>query len=154
MILRVVLAVVLTTALVTVAAPAVSVAGADRAESTVDRQLTTLASNLGQMVAIDDPTAGRGARHVTALRLPGRTLTSADVTRLRLYGREGVGLASWRVSDGAESSTRLSGVPIRAVGGGSLTLRESGTHRLVFGLDKRANRTVLTVRRPGGDGDA
>lgn len=155
MIFRVVLAVVLTAALLAVATPAMADAGASRADSTMDRRLETLSTDLGTMVETDDPTAGRGARHVVELRVPGRSLTSAAVTRLRFASREGVGVASWRVGDGAETgSKRLAGVPIRGADSGALTLREPGTHRLVFELRSRAGEPVLTVRRLGGESDA
>jgi len=152
-ILRVVLAVVLTGALVAAATPAISVAAADRADNSVDRQLTALAADLETMVETDDPSTGPGARAVVELRLPERTLTSAGVDHLSFHSREGVGVATWRVGDAGTRSTRLAGVPVRAAGG-DLTLRESGTHRLVFGLRSRANGTVLTVRRLGGGTDA
>lgn len=154
MIVRVVLAVTLTTALLAVATPAMSAAGADRADSTMDRQLSALADDLGALVETNDPTVGPGASHVVALRLPDRSLTSVAVTQLRFHSREGVGLASWRVGDDATSHTRLAGVPIRAVDGGALTVREPGNHRLVFELRLRAGEPVLTVARLGGERDA
>ena len=154
MILRVVLAVVLTTALLAIAAPAMADAGASRADSAMHRQLGALADDLGTMVETDDPTVGRGARHVAELRLPDRSLTSAAVTRVHFSSREGVALASWRVGDGTTGHTRLAGVPVRAVGGGALTLREPGPHRLVFRLRSRAEEPVLTVKRLGGESDA
>jgi len=153
-IVRVVVAVVLTAALVAVSMPAVSTARADAADSRIDRQLAALGERLETLVATNDPTAGPGARHVTELALPAGTVTSAAVRRLRIGSREGVGVASWRVGDTSADSTRLAGVPIRAPDGGSLTLREAGTHRLVFGLRLRSGRTVLTVRRLGGGADA
>jgi len=153
-ILRVVLASVLTAALLAVALPAMADVGANRADSTMDRQLGALGEELETMVETDDPTAGRGARHVARLRLPDRSLTSAAVTRLRFASREGVAVASWRVGDNATSRTRLAGVPVRGPGGEPLTLREPGAHRLVFELRARAGKPVLTVRRLGGGTDA
>lgn len=153
MILRVVLGVVLTAAMVAAAAPAMSVGSADAADSTVQRQLDALSGDLETMVDTDDPTGGPGARHVAEIRLPARTLTSAGVARLRFSTRGDVGVATWRVGDDRTGRTRLAGVPIRA-DGGHLTLRESGTHRLAFGLRARSNGPVLTVRRLGGERDA
>ena len=155
MILRVVLSVVLTTALLAVATPAMADAGASRADSAIQRQLGALSEDLETMVETDDPTAGRGARHVATVRLPDQSLTSAAVTRLRFHSREGVALASWRVGNGARhGSKHLAGVPVRAVDGDAVTLREPGTHRLAFELRSRAGETVLTVKRLGGGSDA
>ncbi|MFC6756091.1 MULTISPECIES: DUF7311 family protein [Haloarcula] len=154
MILRVVLAAVLTAALLSPTLPAMADVGANRADSTMDRQLGSLSEELETMVETDDPTAGRGARHVTELRLPDRSLTSAAVTRLRFASREGVAVASWQVGDSATSRTRLAGTPVRGAGGGPVTLREPGTHRLVFELRARAGKPVLTVKRLGGEPDA
>lgn len=154
MILRLVVGVVLTAALVAVATPLMDRASADAADSRLQRQLTALSERLETMVATNDATAGRGARHVTELTLPTRTVTSAGVDYLRLAGRDGVGLASWRVGDAGTDHARLAGVPIRHADGGNLTLREAGTHRLVFALRVRSNRTVLRVSRLGGRTDA
>lgn len=132
----------------------VSVGAADAADSSVERQLDALGNRLTTMLGTNDPTRGPGARHVTELRLPERSLTSAGVTRLRLYSRSGIGVATWRVGEGRTASTRLSPVPLRA-GDGGLTLGEPGPHRLVFELRTQDGETVLTVRRrSGGPGDA
>ena len=154
MILRVVLAVVLTATLLAAALPAMAAAGANRADSSMHRQLGVLSEDLETMVETDDPTVGRGARHVARLRLPDRSLTSAAVTHLRFASREGVAVASWRVGDSATSRTRLASVPVRGAGGEPVTLREPGTHRLVFELRSRAGKLVLTVKRLGGETDA
>lgn len=154
MIVRVVVAVVLTAALVAVSMPAVSTVRIDAADGHIDRQLTALGERLRTMVATNDPTTGPGARHVTELTLPARTVTSAAVTRLRLGTRAGAGVASWRVRDASTDRKRLAGVPIRGTDGGNFTLREPGTHRLVFGLRRQSNRTVVTVGRLGGTTDA
>lgn len=154
MIVRLVIAVVLTAALFAASAPMVSTARADAADSTLQRQLTALADRLQTMVATNDPTVGPGARHVTELTLPARTVTSAAVDRLRLGTSAGVGVASWRVGDAGGDTTRLVGAPIRGADGGNLTLRDPGTHRLAFGLRRQSGRTVLTVRRLGGSTDA
>lgn len=154
MILRLLVAVALTTALVAVAVPAITLGSADRTDGVIERQLTELERELSAMTDTDDPTAGPGARHVTELRLPERSLTTAGVRRLRFHSREGVALASWRVGDSATGKTRIAGVPVQADGGESLTLREAGTHRLAFELQTRANRPVLTVDRLGGETNA
>lgn len=154
MILRLVVGVVLTAALLSVATPMVSVGAADAADRSVERQLDALGDRLSTLVDTNDPTRGPGARHVTELRLPERSLTSAGVTRLRLYSRSGVGVATWRVGEARTASTRLSSVPLRAEGGG-FALREPGPHRLVFELRIQDGETVLTVQRlSGGTGDA
>lgn len=154
MILRLVVGVVLTAALLSVATPIVSIGAADAADSSVQRQLDALGNRLTTMIGTNDPTRGPGARHVTELRLPERSLTSAGITQLRLYSRSGVGVATWRVVEGQTASTRLSPVPLRT-GDEGLSLVKRGPHRLVFELRTRGGETVLTVRRgSGGPGDA
>lgn len=149
MIVRLVIGVVLTATLLAVATPILSVGAADAADSSVERQLDALGDRLATLVDTNDATRGPGARHVTELTLPERSLTSAGVDRLRLYSRSGLGLATWRIRGDRTASTRLSSVPLRPAGG-ELTLREPGPHRLVFGLRTRGGETVLTVRRLGG----
>lgn len=151
MILRLVVGVVLTAALLAVASPMLAIGAADAADSSVERQFQALEERLETMVETNDPTAGPGARHVTELTLPERSLTSAGVSRLRFHSRAGVGLATWRVGDGHTSSTRLAPVPIRS-DGGAFVLREPGPHRLVFELRNQEGETVLTVHRLGDGG--
>jgi len=153
-IFRLLLAVALTTALVATALPTIAAGSADRTDAAIERQLTELERELAAMTATDDPTASAGARHVTELRLPGRSLTSAGVDWLRFHSREDVAVASWRVGDSATGKTRIAGVAVRAGDSGALTLRETGTHRLAFELHSEGNRTVLTVQRLGGERNA
>jgi len=148
-IVRLVIGVVLTASLVAVAAPAMSTASADAADSSVERQVTALSERLERVVATNDPTRGPGARHVTTLRLPARSVTSTGVEWLRFESRGGVGLASWQVSEGQAGTARISGVPLRAPDG-NLTLREPGPHRIVFSLRAGDDGPVLTVSRLGG----
>lgn len=151
MIVRLAIGVLLTAALVAVAAPAMSAASADAADSTVERQVRALSERLQGLVATNDPTVGPGARHVTTLRLPSRSLTSAGVDWLRLDSPEGHAIASWRVSESTTERQRLVGVPLRAPGG-NLTLRDAGDHQLAFRLRSQSGRTVITVRRLGTGG--
>ncbi|MBV0923663.1 hypothetical protein KTS45_05560 [Halomicroarcula limicola] len=145
MILRFALGVALTAALLTVSAPAVSTARADAADAAVERQLSTLAERLRTMVATDSATRGPGARRVVTVNLPEENPTSAAVAGLRFHTRRGIGFASWRVHD-AMHTRRLVDVPIRSAGG-PLWLGDPGDHRLVFALELRDGRRVVTVRR-------
>ncbi|MBX0293475.1 DUF7311 family protein [Haloarcula nitratireducens] len=145
MILRLALGVALTAALLSVSAPALSTARADAADATVERQLSALAERLGTMVAIDSPTRGPGARRVVTVNLPADGPASAAVAELRFHTRRGVGFASWRVRD-ASHTRRLVDVPIRPVDG-PFSISDSGGHRLVFALELRDGRRVVTVRR-------
>jgi len=148
-IVRLVVGVVLTASLAAVAAPAMSAASADAADSSVERQVTGLGDRLERLVATNDPTRGPGARHVTALQLPERSVTSAGVERLRFGNRGSVAIASWQVGGSRTGAARLVGVPLRTPDG-DLTLREAGTHRLAFGLEAGHGGPVLTVHRLGG----
>lgn len=150
MILRIVIGVAISAALVSVTAPALSTAQADSADATVERQLRALSDRLETMVATDDPTTGPGARRTVDIRLPAETQTSENIRELRFHNREGVGVATWRVDDAGGDSTRLVGVPIRPAGD-DLTLAEPGVHRLVFALRLRDGESVLTVRRLSGE---
>jgi len=148
-IVRLVIGVVLTATLVAVATPAMSTVRVDAADSTVERQLTALGDRLQRLVATNYPTEGPGARHVTTLRLPERSVTSARVESIRLENRAGVGTATWRVAGGPPERHRLVGVPFRARDG-NLTLKDTGPHRLAFRFRSRSTGPVLTVRRLGG----
>lgn len=151
MILRLVVGVVLTAAILAVATPMLSVGATDSADSSVTRQVDALSDRLETMVDTNDPTRGPGARHVTELHLPKRSLASAGIATVRIHSRSGVGLATWRVDNEQSTSRRLTSVPIQASGDG-LVLRESGVHHLVFGLRSQEGKTVLRVRRLGSEG--
>lgn len=139
-----------TAALIGAAGPAMSIAGADAAEGSIDRQLTALGDRLDRLVTTNDPTVGPGARYVTTLRVPSERQTSAGIDVVAFRTQSGVGLASWRVRDGSTHHTRLVGVPIRA-GEGNMTLSGSGRHRLVFALRSESGAPVIRVRRVGGE---
>lgn len=146
MILRLVIGVALTAALVSVTTPALSTAQADSADADVDRQLRELSDRLETMVATDDPTAGPGARRVAEIRLPAETQTTETIAKLRFHSYEGVGVATWQVEDAGGDSTRLVGVPLRSVGD-ELVLEESGIHRLAFAFRLQDGEPVVAVQR-------
>ena len=146
MILRLVIGAVLTVALVSVTAPALSTAQADSADAEVDRQLRALSDRLETMVATDDPTTGPGARRIAEIRLPAETQTTAEIVQLRFHSHEDVGVATWRVDDAGGDSMRLVGVPLRPTGG-ELVLEEPGVHRLAFEFRLQDGTAIVTVQR-------
>lgn len=97
MIYRLVLAVAVTTALVGATAPALSIARADAASGTMERQLDELETELTTLVETDDATANGDARRAVTIRLPVRTYTNAGVSQLQFAERAGVGIATWTV---------------------------------------------------------
>lgn len=145
MILRVVVAVALLTALVAASEPAVSTARADAADGAIERQIAALTAELRSLIATDDPTPQGDARRIVEITLPARSLTSAGVDRLRFYERGGVGVASWRIGT-QRHSERVAAVPIRSSADAGV-LREAGSHRLVFSLRLSNGSRALTVDR-------
>ena len=143
---RLVLAAVVTGALLAVSTPAISAAGVERTDATLERQLGALSDRLEHLVAADDPGQGASARVVATLRLPGRSLTSAGVERVAFREREGVGVVTWQVGAGHRGRHLLVDAPLHPVGG-ALTLAAAGTHRLAFELTGRDGAPVVTVRR-------
>lgn len=150
MIVRLVLAAVVTGALLAVSTPALSAAGVERTDAALERQLGALSDRLEHMVAADDPGEGASARVVATLRLPRRSLTSAGVERVTFRERGEVGVVTWQVGTGHRGRKLLVDAPLRPVGGG-LTLAATGPHRLAFELAGRDGDPVVTVRRLAGE---
>lgn len=149
MIIRVLLAAVVTAALLAVSTPAISAAAVERSDATLERQAEELSDRLERMVAADDPTEHASARLVATLRLPGRSLTSAGVSQVRFRRRSGVGLVTWQVGATHRGSRVLVDAALRAVGN-PLVLRRAGPHRLSFELEGSEHHPVVTVQRLGG----
>ncbi|EMA19298.1 DUF7311 family protein [Haloarcula argentinensis] len=145
MIYRLVLAVAVTTALVGATAPALSIARADAASGTMERQLDELETELTTLVETDDATANGDARRAVTIRLPVRTYTNAGVSQLQFAERAGVGIATWTV-ESRKQTERLVGTPIRTTAATD-RLDEPGTHRLVFVLTRSNGQRILQVHR-------
>jgi hypothetical protein len=147
-IVRIVLAAVTTTALLAASSPALSAARADRADATVERQLSTLSERLSSLAAHNDATPAGAARQVVTLRLPERTVTTAAVDRLTVQTANGSCIATWTVGDRRRGREPLVDVPVRPTDG-ALVLREPGTHRLAFTLTTSGGDPAVVVDRLG-----
>ncbi|MFC6975574.1 hypothetical protein ACFQL1_14415 [Halomicroarcula sp. GCM10025709] len=153
MIVRLVLAVVVTAALIGASMPGVRTVRADHADATVARQLETLSTRLQAMVERDDPTVGPGAQLRADVRLPRRSFTRSRITALSFLSDGDTTVATWRVSDGGRTRRLLVDFPLRTAGT-EFTLRAAGTHRLVFGYRHHNGSRVVTVRRFKSDAAA
>ena len=138
MVIRVVLAVVLTLALMAVSLPAVDDARTARTASSLDAASDRVRSTSERLVATSDPVGGETtARRVVRLDLPTRGW-GARAGRLRLRD----GRVARRVDGGDWHVVR---VPALVVPDGSLVVR--GRTRLVLTHRRRAGRSVVVVRR-------
>jgi hypothetical protein len=145
---RVVLAVVLASALVAVVLPPMDDARREWAATFFTVQVDSIERTADALIATDEPTDGIGARRVVTLRLPARHLTNAGVECVTFapvaagdYGR-----VSWRVHGGRTSSRSLS-VPLATTDDEPLVLDEPGHHRLVLALAGRPGAPVVVVRQ-------
>lgn len=132
--IRVVLAVLLATALVGVSLPALEVGDRTSAATRTHAVATDLATTLTRFAAHNDPIpAGeRGARRVVTVRLPpGVRLHVGQSLRWEAGDRRGQA----RLAPAVETSTEE-----------PMTLR-GGTHRLRLRYVRRASGPVVTVRR-------
>ena len=137
--LRLVLAVAVSAALLGLAVPAIETAGTAHSETRVTDELDRLETTARTLTLRSDATPhGPPARETTTLRLPARTWAHPGVTRLR-FGRNRV---TWRVGDRDPASRTLTG-PLSGPPGG-LVLRDGGRVDLV--LVRRQGAVV--VRRP------
>jgi len=148
-IVRLVLAVALTTALIATALVPLGDARRERASAVVAEQASAIERHGGALLASDDPIDGPGARRTVTLGLPTRTWTSAPVDRLTVQPASDAKPASisWRVAGEQTHVRHLPGVPLASVDGTPLVIRGTGTHRLTLALDGHADEPVVTVRR-------
>lgn len=155
--LRVVVAVALATALLSVTVPALDVAKRDRGSTQIERsveRLTAAVADLRDREAAV-PAGEAGARRVVTVRLPARTWSTAGVEYLAIGGRpdgsSGHAAAAWRVAGGHERARQVSGVRVEGDGArspeGVLVVERPGTHRLELELVERDGRRIVVVRR-------
>lgn len=153
---RAVLAVVLASALLGVTMPALEDARRDRASVAVENELDRLRATANQLDAVDDPTAGPGARRSLTIDLPARQWTSARIDRLTLHPEtaDSPGRASWQVAGGRTVRRALPELSLRTPAGEPLSLSGPGTHELTLTLDGQPGSSVVTVRRLKYDNEA
>lgn len=146
--IRVVLAIVLTTALLGVSLPAIDDARQDHTETTVRTELQRLERAATNLLDTDDP-ADDGARRVVTVTMPARSWADVGIDSVALGpSRTGSGgRLTWAVEGGTRRVRRLPEIPIRTVDGDALAINASGRHRLVLSLDEAQNDPVVTVRR-------
>ncbi|WP_276260894.1 DUF7311 family protein [Haloglomus litoreum] len=135
--LRVVLAVLLTAALLGTGLPAAERAGETRTATRLDGTAARLATAAARLAARNDPTRSGAARRTIRLRVP-------PDGRLRI----GHDTLAWRVDDGAWHRQRPS--PDLVAEHGRLTLAP-GHHRLRLSLRLRYGTAVVGVTPLPGD---
>lgn len=146
--IRVVLAVVLTTALLGASLPAIDDARRDHTDAAIRAELRTVERAATSLLETDDPTDD-GARRVVTVRLPTRSWTDARTEEVTIGpatdGRGG--RFSWTVAGGTRQVRRLAEVPLRTPDGDPVSLTGTGRKRLVLSLDGSSAEPVVTVRR-------
>lgn len=145
--IRVVLAVVLTTALLGVSLPAIDDARRGHTETTVGTELREIERAATGLLDTDDP-AEDGARRVVTVHLPARSWSDAGVDAVTIgQSRAGSGgRFTWSAEGGTRLVRRLPEIPLRTDGGDAVTLDAPGRHRLVLSLDGTRTDPVVTVR--------
>jgi hypothetical protein len=131
-VIRAVLAVALTVALLAAATPAVDEGRTARTATHLDGVTDRIERAARSLLAHEDPARPGvvGARRIVELRLPTRSWTAAGAT-LRIDG--GRDLIAYRVGDGPPRRRTLRGVDLRTPNG-PVILAEPGRHRLVASL--------------------
>ena len=159
--LRVVVAIVLASALVAASVPGVEIAARERTEATLtaeaDRLRTAIADLRNRESAVG---SNAGARRIVTVEIPARSRTNAGESTLALggvpgqteqYGEFAVDLA-WRVDGGAVTARRLPGVHVVHYRDGRvrdepLILESPGEHRVALTRIERDGRRLIGVRR-------
>lgn len=145
--IRVVLAVVLATALFGVSLPAIDDARKDHSETVVRTELQRVERAATNLLETDDPTED-GARRVVEVHLPTRSWTDAGIEAITIgESRRGSGgRLTWTVEGGTRTVRPVPEVPFRTATDRDVTIDASGRHRLVLSLDGNRTDPVVTVR--------
>lgn len=137
--IRPVLALAVSTALLGVALPAIDAGGTAHSEARVADELDRLESAARTLALRSEPAPrGAPARRTLTLRLPERRWAHPGVARLSIPGPDGRRV-TWQVGTGATHSREFDGPLVGPPGG--LTIREGGRHDLV--LLRREGRVVV-----------
>jgi len=151
--LRAVLVVAVTAALLAVSLPVVDSARVDYAETRVADELDRIERAAETLAAENDPVdhGETPARRVLPLRLPVESWASAGVSRFDLP--EGESTVTWSVGDSGTHRRRLADGLVVGQSGG-LQLDGSGPQRLVLTLRQRNGEAVVVASRPSFISDA
>lgn len=149
MILRVVLSVLLSTALVGVSLPAIDQAGVESSDARVQAELGHLRTAIQTLPQKTDPVHSEAmATHQTiTLTLPEKTWTSAPVEYVVIEPTATGGRLRWKVEDGHEHTIFLQKASIQTPGNSTeMQLTTPGTHRLSLTLVEQRGSPVVVVR--------
>ena len=159
--LRVVVGVTLSVALLTVTLPALETARRDHSDHRVAAELDGLTAAIRDVHAREAGVSANaaGARRVVTVQLPPRTWTDAGVEYVAIGSHPdhaGVDERNettfvWQVSGSQPRTWRLTDVPVEAAtpsgGDTPLVIREAGRHRLAVSLVVRDGQRTVVVRR-------
>jgi len=158
--LRVVVAVTLAVALLSVTLPALETARASHSDHRIAAEIDGLTAAIDDVRTRESAVeAGTGGtRRVVTVRLPSETWTSVGTEYVAIGGYpddpalDGNGTTlAWRVAGGQPRERQLPDVTVEPKGHGDsdgpLVLRDPGPHRLAISLIERGNRTVVVVER-------
>lgn len=145
--LRVLLAVAMTAALLAVSMPAVDTARIEHSNGRIATELTHVETTAAELAARNDPPppGTDGARRELTLRLPEATVGSAGVERLVVRPATGTRPAvfEWRVADGTAQVRHVTDTTLHV--SEPLRFHEGGRHRIV--LVHQHDNTVRVERR-------
>ncbi|MFB6097143.1 MAG: ABC transporter [Haloferacaceae archaeon] len=145
--IRLLLAVVLASALLAASLPAVDDARRERTVARMDRAVDRL-RDAAAAIRTDDPARdpSLAARRVVRVRLTSRSWTTAGVDAFRIDGRgpDRPPLVTCRLRGGRSISRRVD-APIETPD--PVVLRERGVHRLALRFLLRGDRPVVVLRR-------
>lgn len=140
--IRVVLAVCVTGALLAASLPVIETARADRTASDLDRAGERLVLAAESLLAAD--AADSGARRIVRLRIPAPSLGRAGVREVRLACAADCSMR-YRLDGGRQGRLSLGEVPLATPEDG-VTLARPGTHRVRLGLSRVDGSRTVTIR--------
>lgn len=172
--IRAVLAVAATAALLAASLPAVDDARRQHTEGVTREEAESLERAARSLVETEDVTRGGDARRIVAVTLPERGWAHAGLEGLVVAGGENAtgrrtaaggenaiggpdatgGRVAWTVSGGRRTTYRIEGIALRTSSGEPVRLRGAGRRRLVLALGGTPRHPVVTVRRFDPTADA
>lgn len=150
MILRVVLSVLLSTALVGVSLPAIDQAALEATDTRVQADLRQFQSAVQTLPQQTDPVGPDDAliHQTITLTLPEKSWTSAPLEYVQIEPTRTGGILRWQVNGGHEHTIFVEKVPIQTPESATgIHLTKPGTHRLSLTLVERNEERVVVLRR-------
>ncbi|MHC3437318.1 DUF7311 family protein [Natrialbaceae archaeon A-gly3] len=150
--IRTILAVVLSVAIVALSVPAIDHGASVRTERTLEADLAAIDEEAAALLESEElpPPGQPGPQRTVTVTLSGESLTTASVAYVAIGGdrstSDDVLVVAYRLEGGPERTVHVD-APVRPDGGDPIVLRGSGEHDLRLTLEPEGDERIIVVSR-------